>query len=603
LQQLAHFFSPGFFLWGAILPCHNVILRCGASILHHLEGLHKLWDGLDNVDQNSELDQFPQKDEDLQLFANSPSLNILLTSRLSSAINSEAYTPFEIQPLSTEQCVDLFYYYWKEKIRRSEDVILIRRLIDRASRHTLAIKLLALGARFRNLSEYVAEIEQVNFSFPIPTDSEDMTSIAQLKKLFDLKTRTKHQQTILWEFSLLPQTTLGLDEINFLFNYNRNDLQPLVDEGWLNYENGFYIHPLIKTVIHLGMVNNKAPKGTMSHLISLVAENSLIENNDTPSSIIRKINIVDTALPYIDIDSSKAVDFYYNLGMFEYKYTRKRLTSIEMLNIALNVYVSHAVSNEKLANLKYQLGYIKSTTQQYRSMAKYDLQEALDLWEAMGGHQYEIDMTHDHLGYVLSDSEDTFDVATKYLTDALQSRNNRFFEEKSKKAASDYATTCDNLGCLLLKSSPESPDAISLLRTAYEIRESIYREYGDNETDVAWTAFNIGQCLSKSNSKLKEAEIYLQRSLELRRKQNKIYPGFYTTNIVFTLVALAKTLLLAEDRTDDVKQLIREAISLKANIDDEHTGFFSEEVNRDIAYINETIREHSPTPKTQNVTI
>jgi hypothetical protein len=43
---------------------------------------------------------------------------------------------------------------------------------------------------------------------------------------------------------------------------------------------------------------------------------------------------------------------------------------------------------------------------------------------------------------------------------------------------------------------------------------------------------------------------------------------------------------------------------LKANIDDEHTGFFSEEVNRDIAYIDETIREHSPTqPKMQNVSI
>ena len=29
-----------------ILSCHNNYLQCGASILHHIGGLHKVWDGL-----------------------------------------------------------------------------------------------------------------------------------------------------------------------------------------------------------------------------------------------------------------------------------------------------------------------------------------------------------------------------------------------------------------------------------------------------------------------------------------------------------------------------------------------------------------------------
>ena len=71
---------------------------------------------------------------------------------------------------------------------------------------------------------------------------------------------------------------------------------------------------------------------------------------------------------------------------------------------------------------------------------------------------------------------------------------------------------------------------------------------------------------------------YFLKSLEIRQDQNEKHPGVYTTNIVFTLVNLAKLLMEDPQRIDDVKQLTAEAISLKGSIDDDHTGFFSNEI-------------------------
>ena len=46
LQQFSDFFTTCVLFRGTILSCHNNYLQCGASILHHIGGLHKVWDGL-----------------------------------------------------------------------------------------------------------------------------------------------------------------------------------------------------------------------------------------------------------------------------------------------------------------------------------------------------------------------------------------------------------------------------------------------------------------------------------------------------------------------------------------------------------------------------
>ena len=529
---------------------------------------------IDNVDQKSNLMQFPKEDVELQRFADAPNINMILTSRLAAPIIAEAIDVLEIPALSTEQCVDLFYYYWDEK-RRKEDSANIEKLIALAHHHTLALKLLALGAKFRNLDDYVAEIDRIGFNFVIPEGDEDTVAATELRKLFDLKSRTDKQLNVLWDFSVLPQTTLDLSETKRLLGYQRRDLEPLVDEGWLNYEGGgFSLHPLIKTVVHMSLVNGRAPLGTMANLFNLVASNQLITQSDSYATVLRKLSIVENALLFCDVEGNKD-QFYYNLGMAEYDHARKRLTSLEYLNKAQEeCHKDPNRSVDMLAEIHYQIGYIESTTHKYRQNAHVDLETALTLWESCGGHEYEIDKARDHLGYVLSDSPDTQKLASKLLNLAYESRRERYKREKTRTTASDFATTCDNLGCLLMKYSSDTKRIHYLLTTAYDIRCEIFNQYGDNETEVAWTAYNIGDFLGNVCHIYGEAEQYLRRALEIRREQDKRKPGAYTANIVFTLVALANVIKNDETRVEEAQVLLEEATALQKGIDLEHSGFF-----------------------------
>lgn len=234
-------------------------------------------------------------------------------------------------------------------------------------------------------------------------------------------------------------------------------------------------------------------------------------------------------------------------------YARKRLASIDYLDTALEKFELESPDNlSRIANLKYQRGYIKSTTQKYRSAAKEDLYEALKIWNVQPEREYEIDMVKDHLGYVLSDQPEHYEEAERYLRAACSSRERRLEMNPSTQNQKDYATTCDNLGCLLMVSDPTALDTGAYLEKALRIRDSILNQEGGNETDVAWTAFNYGKYLFYVKHDLPGAERNLSRSLTLRREQNRIHKGFYSTNVIFTDVTLAKILSYDQSRMDDV---------------------------------------------------
>lgn len=149
-----------------------------------------------------------------------------------------------------------------------------------------------------------------------------------------------------------------------------------------------------------------------------------------------------------------------------------------------------------------------------------------------------------------------------------------------------YATTCDNLGFLLSKAGTNPKQASDLLREALSIREQIYSETKQHETDVAWTVFNLAKHLSQFPKEIVEAEMLFKRSLEIREGQELAHPNMYITNIVFTIVALAKLLSIMPNRIDEVKALTNQALILKSKIDPEHTGYFSEEIEKDLAELS-----------------
>lgn len=131
------------------------------------------------------------------------------------------------------------------------------------------------------------------------------------------------------------------------------------------------------------------------------------------------------------------------------------------------------------------------------------------------------------------------------------------------------------------------------MEEALSIREKLYETSEQYATDVAWTAFNLGQLLSVDPQYCEEAEIYFRKSLEIRRDLEQQHPQIYTTNIVFTLVSLAKIVATNTKRLNEVKQLFDEAVALKSDIDSDHIVFFSDDIERDIKILSELLSQQN----------
>lgn len=549
---------------------------------------------IDNVDYDAKQGQNPQNDLCLQEITGWTNVTIVLTSRMKEF---HGYQTYPIRYIGNdnkiESCADLFYLYYDKneynkspKERRQYD--LVKKLIALADYHTYTIELLARSAIYEeNLSVYLEKIEKLGFKFPslkVSTDynNDSVTVAEQLRILFNMQSRTRKERQILWDFSVLPEgTILSHNDVTELLAYSINDLHHLCQEGWLLYESGqgFYIHPLVREVIFLGLKQGKAPYRTLSHLIGLVCNRTLITDSDSQAFILRKLYMIEIAEKYIAFKSEeKLSDFYYCLGTIEFKTAHKKLTSIAYLEKAL----LHSNNLNLIANIRYQLGYVKSATHQYREMAKEDLLIALEIWESFESCEYEIAMVYDHLGYILMDSKLTYNDSEKYLKKAMCLRKAFVESSPTEKNLRAYATTCDNLGYLLYKSSNEINESWSLLEEALSIRERLYESSNQYAAEVAWTYFNLGQLLSKNSQYYDKAETYLRKSLDIRRILENLHPQMYTTNIVFTLISLAKIVSKDIKRHNEAKQMIDEAIALKSGIELNYVGFFPDEVEADI---------------------
>lgn len=543
---------------------------------------------IDNVDLRANLRQDPKADTDLQNFADAPNVNLVITSRLAAPLRADSFSSVKIESLSPDACVELFYLYCDSIQRNDQNTQYIRQLVSLANQHTLAVKLLACGAQYQDLAEYCRKISKSGFHFSLINGDEEQNAADELRKLFDLQSRTDEQFAILWGFAVLPQVTLSLDDALFLIGCGQKDLQALVEEGWLSFDSGFYLHPLIKKVVLMGLDNGFAPTGTMTHLIRSVADNRFLGGCDSYSDRVRRISIIYHASGMLQIPKELSAKFYYHLGMAMYENGRMRLSSIHMLQQAASDILNSdpPADNGFLAMIHYNLGYIMSTTEKHRADASRYLEDALRIWVREPHSQIEADMARDHLGYVLSDTPERWAEAEDLLRRALAGRKQRYLDHPDADCIRDYATTCDNLGFLLSKRNPGGTDARKYLEEAYSLRKKVYNSAGNNATEVAWTAFNIGQYLESTGAP-EEALRYYRVALNLRREQGAHYPGVYSASILFTLVAIMKLSVSANIQLQDFDAMCREAKQLRSVIDAEHTGFYMEELDKELCSLLE----------------
>ena len=397
----------------------------------------------------------------------------------------------------------------------------------------------------------------------------------------------------MWDFSILPEgTALLREEVQELLSYTQNDLHHLQMDSWLLYRRkyGFYLHPLVREIIHFDLIDGKAPYGTARRIIELTICKGLVSKQDPQSSVSRKLNIAECVANSVTFRSKEEEAFFlHRLGRAEFLFTRKRFASIKYLDRALKEYNTlelESQSSERykrcIANALFHLGYVKSATLQYRSVAHCDLQKSLDTWEQIESRSKNIAMAHDHLGYVLADNPETYDLAEQHLNFAIDIYEDLLKDDMSISMRRSYATACDNLGYLLLKAGWDIEKSEQLLCKALDIREAVFSETNDYSSDVAWTSFNLGELMSSVPNHFSEAEKYFKRALDIREELERQHPGTYVNNVVFTLIALAKHLSHDPSRTSEVTKLTHRAQILRSQIDNEHTGHFSNDMANDL---------------------
>ena len=555
---------------------------------------------IDNVDLRANLGQNPKADTDLQDFADAPNVNLVITSRLAAPLRADSFSSVKIESLSLDACVELFYFYCGSIQRNDQNTQYIRQLVSLANQHTLAVKLLACGAQYHDLAEYCEKISKSGFYFSLVNGDEEQNAADELRKLFDLQSRTDKQLSILWGFAVLPQVSLSLNDALFLIGCDQKELQALVEEGWLSFDSGFYLHPLVKKVVLMGLDNGLAPAGTMAHLIKSVADNHFLGGCNSYSDKLRRISIIYHISGMLQIPEELSAKFYYYLGMAMYENGRMRLSSVHMLQQAASDILNDdsPVDEGFLAMVYYNLGYIMSTTEKYRADASRYLEDALCIWGRNPHNQIEADMARDHLGYVLTDTPERWAEAEDLLRCALAGRRQRYLDCPDTGHIRDYATTCDNLGFLLSKKNPGGTDARKYLEEAYRFRNEVYKSTGNNATEVAWTTFNIGQYLESVGAP-EEALQYYRVALNLRREQGMYYPGVYSASILFTLVAIMKLSVSANIPLQDFDAMCREAKQLRSVIDVEHTGFYMEELDEVLCSLLEhkVVKSNKPANK------
>ncbi len=141
-----------------------------------------------------------------------------------------------------------------------------------------------------SLQDYLRKIQEAGFRFPsIPVYTSHRYAYAktaeQLRKLFDMRTRTEKKERTLWDFTVLPNTSLSVTEGQEWLGSSAADMDRLVFEGWLTYRSGLFLHSLIKEIVFLRAKDEKAPKGTMQKLAGYFAEGWLL-HDCTPYSAV-----------------------------------------------------------------------------------------------------------------------------------------------------------------------------------------------------------------------------------------------------------------------------------------------------------------------------
>ena len=281
---------------------------------------------IDNVDDNA--DQHPELDMELRALAGWPDTTVLLISRLEQLGGFEIVT---LDALETVNDIKVFNHYYSGKAPNPE---IVTKIVKLANGNTFAIELLAKGANQENLEDYYNRLVNRGFDAiykykEVCSDHhEENTTIEQyLKVLFDMQKRSNRDKQILNSFAILPvNCECSMDEIGQWFGFKNVDLDDVINDGWLSYDENretYFLHPLVRKIVRFDFgkdANGKnviAPEGTADKILDYFETHEEMYDIDKGFiSLQRMINIMESVMGSLVLENSERIALLYkNLGL------------------------------------------------------------------------------------------------------------------------------------------------------------------------------------------------------------------------------------------------------------------------------------------------
>lgn len=531
-------------------------------------------------------------------------MTVLLTSRLDAL---SGYVCYWIDELGNgeqreEYCADLFRFYDSNKKRKrlgvSNQQAIVHQLISLAGYHTYAIELLAKSAKYEpSLETYLKALKESGFQFPqldIATNHSGIHANAayQLHKLFNMKTLSKRgrQQQILWDFTVLPKIELSSKEIREWLGYGINDLDQLVGEGWLAFDQGFSLPPLVRETMRLDFKDGKAPAGTAGRLVELISKGKFSSEHDPylSDSAMRKFNIAESVLQFVPLPDGLMLA---NIRFYQGKLARR----VHQMSLSKAYYIDALQGYQVLEVLeagKYQGVIAKVYSQLANDIEQWDdkpkaemhLRKAIDICitqldKGVTDSIYEVELgrAYNRLGSMLINEKGRRDEARTLLQQALKIRK-RLMKEDFLTYSADVAETYSHLGSLG-RNEKEEKNLICKALDIYRVLDS--KMPGTYIIELAMTCSNLSNLLYFRNMGNKvEIERAYRETIDVFRRMDDEHLGAISGILTWEYWHLGSIISADSNRRSEAKDLYQEALDVLFRLEEQYPRKFARNIAR-----------------------
>ena len=482
----------------------------------HNDGKTKLFI-IDNVDDDT--DQRPLSDKDLRNLTGWENTAILLTSRLKEDLRP--YSRYELKALDKDDCIAVFNHYYGSEA----DPEWVGKIVALAHYHTFTIELLAKGAKRENLAAYYKKIKKGfdEFEREVHSDYDDENATIEwhLRCLFDIQKRPEADKKVLNSFAVLPANCeCSLEEIGQWFGFENKDLDDLIQDGWLSYDEGkqaFSIHPLVRAIVRFDFADDAqghkktiAPEGTTAKILDYFENHDKLFRIDKGFvSLQRMIGILESVMCSIVQEETKRIAALYNHLGFSYHEIGNYEKALKYFSKALAIRKKvFGKEHPSTATSFHNIGLVYREQGDYDKALKY-FSKALAIRKKVLGEEHpDTAMSYNNIG-VVNLRQSNYDKALKYFSKALVTRKKVLGEEHP-----DTAMSYNNIGVVNVIRGDHDM-GLKYYFKALKIRKKVF---GIEHRDTAQSYNNIGIVFRKQGEYDKALKKFFFKALEIREK-------------------------------------------------------------------------------------